>query len=434
MPAIDVSLTGPQSRAWELIKPGQTVCLMWGRGTGKSHFMRLVMWLLLAQYRDTVRDGAFGEKVRGIRIAWVMPTLKSFRDVHEHLLTAENAGKWRWLGGKINHSTLNIEFPNGSWVKCAPAKDHTSAAGRGWRPDVALADEFDDCGLSVWDSIVQPWFTEPWSLGIRVPGGTPRRGRHGNLYRLFKAGRDKLPGHHSVHATYLDSPETVNWEEANKAKLGPKPVFAREWLADPDSSEGLVYAFAEAFHVREPPKGMVFTRFAVGGDHGYTDPGCFLLGGITGHGEDATLWILEEVYETERVGSWWDDKAREWQKYSANWWLDPSQPARIRDLQQIVRAKKANNHIDDGVGRVADLLAIRKREDGQEYARLYISPRCKNLIREMGQYRRKRDPTNPDGFLEAIEDRNNHAMDSIRYLAMGEFGPSGGVRYEASSY
>ena len=54
-------------------------------------------------------------------------------------------------------------------------------------------------------------------------------------------------------------------------------------------------------------------------------------------------------------------------------------------------------------------------------------PKCKNTIREFGLYRRKKLP---DGtFSEEPEDRNNHAMDALRYLCMGRFGRLPNVRH-----
>jgi phage terminase large subunit len=81
------------------------------------------------------------------------------------------------------------------------------------------------------------------------------------------------------------------------------------------------------------------------------------------------------------------------------------------------------------------MLVIRQREDTPRFARLHISPTCPNTIREFGLYRRKRDPRNREAFLDDIEDRNNHAMDAIRYAIFNRFGGPdrrrGGVPHEA---
>ena len=429
MRELELNLNGPQSRAYELLGPGKTVCLPWGRGVGKSWFQRSAMWLLFAQYAGQVRQGA-REPLKGIRIAWLMPTLKQFKAVHGDALRREATGEWAFLGAKIDGTTLRLTLPDGSWMQPFPAAEWRSNSARGLRCDVVIADEVDDIDPSVYDAVVRPWFTEPWSLKIRIAGGTPRRGRNGLLYKLHKAGLDpESPRYSTVHATCCDAPETVDPIEVEDAKKHtPGPTFAREWLCDFDSAEGLVYAFDESFHVREPPPDVRFREHVVGVDHGWTDPGVYLLGGIAGHGDDATLWVLDEVYATEKPNAWWNQKAEEWQHLNARWFCDPSRPERIADLRRVVSAIKADNAIEAGVARVADLLAIREPEAGAPYSRLYVSPRCKNLIREFGLYRRKKDPHQADAFLEDIEGRHDHCADALRYMAMGKFGPLGGPR------
>jgi len=74
---------------------------------------------------------------------------------------------------------------------------------------------------------------------------------------------------------------------------------------------------------------------------------------------------------------------------------------------------------------VADRLIIRQSDPDDErtkYSRLYVSPKCKNLIREMGLYRRKRDSKNKDLVLDEIEDKHNHSLDSARYFLFSRFG------------
>jgi hypothetical protein len=59
-----------------------------------------------------------------------------------------------------------------------------------------------------------------------------------------------------------------------------------------------------------------------------------------------------------------------------------------------------------------------------------VAPCCANGIREISEYRRKRDPQDPDRYLEAIEDKNNHAMDADRYALFAQFGKPPSTRTE----
>jgi hypothetical protein len=228
--------------------------------------------------------------------------------------------------------------------------------------------------------------------------------------------------------TWRDSPEIISADTVEDAKANTAAsTFAREWECDFDSAEGLVYPFDEDFHVRLPPDIRHFQRFAVGVDHGWNDPGCILFCGVQGRGDDATLWILDEVYQSETPNYVWDSIVRE-RYQGVTGYPDPSRPDRIHDLRRAgLKCVEVDNSIEAGVARVADLLFIKSRDAGNDtverWARLYVAPHCVNVIREFKSYRRKPDNKNPGRFLEDIEDKNNHSLDCCRYVSMGEFGP-----------
>lgn len=433
---VEWRLTHPQSEAWQILSQGKpsTLCLEWGRGTGKSHFQRHAgIWMQVATHWKRRAVNELGKEFSGVRVAGLMPTLKQFRDVHAELLEQECYGDWKFLGGELNASTLEISFPNGSWFKPVPAAMATSKTGRGIRCDVILGDECDDIDPSVRAAVAKPWLSEKFppgqSIKHEIYGGTYRRGRYGLLYQLRKFGLDpELPRYHTIHATYRDCPEIVDSEEVEDARrTTPKAIFAREWECDPDSAEGLVYPFEEDFHVREiAPEAYARSRIVVGADHGWMDPGVLLEFAIIGHGQDAILWATREFYASERPNSEWDSIVR--QHYQGvRIWADPSRPDRIADYRRAgAHCQGADNAIEAGVARLTQLMSKREDENGAEFCQFYVSRNCPNLIRELGCYRRKRDPHTPDAFLEQIEDKNNHACDAGRYVAISEFGPYSG--------
>ena len=232
-----------------------------------------------------------------------------------------------------------------------------------------------------------------------------------------------------------DAPETVDPAYVESIRQTTLPsLFRREWECNFDSAEGLVYGdvFNEAEHVREPPTGIQFSEYIVGVDHGFEDPGVFLKIGVAGSGDDATCYVLDEVYQTKQEESWWVSQAQKWvgQHPQAKWYPDPARPDRIKALRKqagcsvpMKDGERADveNAIDDGVSSVADRLVLRPGVDGGRRSRLYVSPKCTNLIREFGLYRRKRDPRDKDTILEAIEDKNNHGMDALRYAIHNRF-------------
>lgn len=448
-----IRLNKPQMAAMRALSDRRTLVLCFGRGVGKSHWMRLAWWRLVSEWEHKPRLNSL-KRLKGVRIIVLMPTLKQGKDVHlSGILDDLSSPEWAHLRGKVNQQTLDITFPGGSWVKFFPGSDYNSRRALGMRADVVAFDEADDIDPEVRNTVALPWLSEPWSLKIELVSGTPRRGRYGLLYRSWRASqngaalragqepldelsdadRAVLASYHGFHATYADAPETVSAETVAKARATvPASTFKREWECDFDAGEGLVYAFFEDFHVRTPPDSAHWSEFWVGVDHGWADPGVFLLCAVHGRGADATLWVLDEYYATETANNIWNAKAVEWTKrYGESVGMPPpvfacdrSRPDRINDLVQAgVNARPAENAIEAGVARVAELFAIREADNRPEpWARLYIHPRCAQLRRELQTYRRKRDPHDPERFLEAIEDRNNHGCDALRYLAVERFG------------
>lgn len=487
--AVDLRFNAPQftTYGWLFdakgcVKRRRTVMLPWGRGVGKSWFRRQIWWTLVAQFDGKPRRESL-KPLKGVRITSMMPTLKQFKDVHGADIETELAadGPWGFLCGKYDRQSGQVTFPGGSWVKPFPATAYNAKRARGMRTDVLDTDEVDDIDADVYDSVAIPWLSEPWSLGVELPGGTPTRGRHGLWWRVLEATRlgrairrgeiarevalemqaaqavrdvlvnlapedwpaslpadiddaiiDILSAYFGRHATYRDAPETVSALAVARAKADtPEPTFKREWHADPDAGEGLVYAFDEDFHVRDPPPNMRFREYHVGVDHGFVDPAVMILFGVAGHGEDAVAWALDESYESGIQPSEWDERAQRWP--GATFWCDPSRPDRISALRNkglaIGSSDGPINPILPGLARMGDMIAKRAIEDSDErWSKFYVSRKCANLIREFGLYRRKK---RPDGsFAEEPEDKNNHAMDAARYFCFGRFGAPPNYRHE----
>lgn len=428
-----LKLNRPQSDSLHALRPRRTQCLPWGRGVGKSFWLRQAGHILVGQHRGKEREGAL-KSLRGIRIVWLMPSLKQFKAVHGALLDVEVSDDWGALGGKLNRTDYRVEYPDGSWLQPFPADLHRSSYARGLRADLVVLDEADDIERMVFESVIRPWFSEPWSLKMVLAGGTPRKGRHGLLYHLHSLGLNKeKPRYWTRHATWRDSPETVDPEEVKDAEENtPEPIFKREWLCDFDAAEGLVYGsvFDERFHVQEPPSDVRWSDVIIGGDAGWTDPGVLLLIGILGHGDDATAWVIEEVREPEQGNTWWVQQCQRLTKWypGAKLYHDPSAPDLVNEYRKYCQVvpQKVDNRIREGVRTVADRLLIRGNGDDRR-AHLYISPKCVRTIWEFGAYKNKPDSLNPDGYRDEPIDRDNHCMDALRYAIHGRFGKTQGL-------
>lgn len=437
---IDFTKCKAQELAYEHLQPGNTVCIPWGRGIGKSWFTRLICYLLVCKWDGKAREDT---DELGVRIVILMPNLVQAKKVHSQLLLSELEGRWKFLGATVNKTEWRVSFPGGSWIQFVSAEVADSA--RGIRCDVVFVDEADDVDPEVVESVTQPWFSEPRSLRITIIGGTPRRGRYGLLYRAgwqwpsvqywrnYDEGslteeevQETVSKHFSFHATAYDAPKLVDPKYLAQVKRKTnKTVFAREWLCDPDSAEGLVLPmFNPAIHVQQP--WLPFHTILVGGDHGFEDPAVFLAIGVSGYGRDAIAHVLWEYYKTHQtVGDLEVQAARINETYpSAKWYMDSSGADKIESYKRVIKKdiKAATHTIEDGVSVFANMLALRSNEFGEEKPHLYISPSCPNLIREMGLYRRKRDPKNKERVLDDIEDKDNHAIDSARYPLYHFFG------------
>lgn len=425
--ALRIPLNGPQSAALEMLGPGNTLTLPWGRGVGKSWFQRFVWYYLVSKWDGVRREGH--STLRGVRIVLLAPTRKQAADVHARLMMQELDGpeaQWRHLRARVDRSIWRVEFPGGSWIQFFGADSADYA--RGLRVDCVATDEADDVDMHTYDSVVEPWFSEPWSLKMRILGGTPKRGRKGLLYRQHNLGVKGSSGYFTFPATYVDAPEQVDQQHVARLKeTTPAETFSREWECNFDASEGLVYNnFYEHFHVRELPPGIVWNEVIVGVDHGYEDPGVILVIGIQGSGRDAVAWALYEVYEQHKTLTWWKEQVREiagWYP-TARWYADPSRPDTIEEYRRAgaTRIEGAANAIDDGVAVVLDRLVIHADAEGNRWSRLYVLPTCKNTIHEFGNYRRKRDPRDPDHITEQFVAGNDHALDSLRYAVFTRFG------------
>ena len=63
--------------------------------------------------------------VKGVRIIFLLPTKKQFVDIHGRLLRQENDHTWSHLGGRLNRTTYQVDFPGGSFIAPFPASNLT---------------------------------------------------------------------------------------------------------------------------------------------------------------------------------------------------------------------------------------------------------------------------------------------------------------------
>jgi hypothetical protein len=425
-----------QGRAFRQCQPGTTATFPWGRGSGKTTLGRLLL-----------HTGALDNP--GIHIGLLMPTLKQARQVYwTPYLFADFDGPLKpFIKGKPNKTSLEVTFKNGSRLTTWGAEN---AGGiRGQRFHRLIEDEADDIDPDVEQAVVRPTFSRSGVNALWVKFGTPRRGRAGSLYSSYSKALRKVPGYSGFALKSSQSPQVDQVWLKGVANDTTPDIFKREYDVDFDAAGGRVWGdvFLESFHDSLPPENVKWSSVFICCDHGWEDPGCLLLVLVLGRGRDAVAWVVEEVYERHRTEGWWVDQAKLWLELypRARFYGDPSMPSRVEAYRRAgANTQEVNNSIDDGVAAVADRFLIRKRYDdeGNElegYAKLYVSPRCVNLLTELGcevppyldgrkpldgigPYMRKRDSEVEGRYLDEIVDKNNHASDALRYGIFNFFG------------
>jgi phage terminase large subunit len=410
-----------------------TVGIGWGRGGGKSWFLRLVWYLLVAHWDTRVRPLA---PSTGVRIVLIMADLQAAKRVHADLMLAELAeqGQWGFLGGRVDRTNWRVRFPGGSWIQWVSAEQALSI--KGMRCDVICIDECDQVDKDAIDTRAGPWLTEQHSLSIRIIVGTPERGRFGLLYRTWARANGKVfdnngqlfVNHAFSLATSYEFPHFIPRTKLDRERAEMVPqLFEREYLCNWDASEGLVYPhFRDDFHVVPPHPDTIWREYIVGVDFGFNDPAIIDVFGVAGSGRDIQLHQVDEFVLKEKTDSQLADVAKRVEALypKARWYADPSRPQTIESLRREARVniQGADHSLEDGLATVADALLVRTRPDGTQWAQLYVHPRCVHTVREYGEYRWKRDPKNRDSVIDRIEDKNNHSMDATRYAIFTHFG------------
>jgi hypothetical protein len=172
-------------------------------------------------------------------------------------------------------------------------------------------------------------------------------------------------------------------------------------------------------------KEVVFKRYIGGLDHGWNDPAVLLVIGCT----DEDYYIIEESYVSQvnvlvvdNSGNLQDCLVKRYNELHAKYpmneiWGDPSEPETLSTYKRYgLPVRIAANEIKDGIRHV-DMLYKVKEDTGRP--NLYINRKCRNTIKETGNYRWK---DNKDGnSIDEPEDKNNHTQDCKRYAAYSDW-------------
>lgn len=375
-----------------LASDADTVVYQGGARAGKTWAGALKALLLALQYPSC----------RGMIVAPSYPMLKQAVIV-ELTTLADSMGLLRhWTWNKVDGE---ITLPTGGHILLRTASNPSSLLGAtlGW----AVGDE-----VALWPkqayNYLQGRLSDPKGPRQVVFTFTPKGTSHWT-YGLLSESRAGLD---VIRATSHDNPTLPQdyFERVDREYGTGSLIWRQEVLGEYVAFEGLVYPqFNVETHVVQLPKDLQFVSVVGGVDWGWTHPGVLLVGGLDAEG---VLWIVEEVYESERTIEWWIDRAKELsEKWKVlTWYCDPSEPANIQAFKRAgVPATKAINEVVPGLAAVG----------GRLYANtLRISLDCTHLRSETLTYCFKQSR---EGVIRPDEPSkvNDHAADAARYLVMG---------------
>lgn len=208
-------------------------------------------------------------------------------------------------------------------------------------------------------------------------------------------------------------PITDVWERFTNLDVN---IFDTEWLCKRAGRSGRMFpAFDEDVHVIEGYRVNPNLPVYAGQDFGFTNPACTVL--CQADSSD-NVYFFDEVAKTEQTeeqlskegGAW----KQVWEQYNPAFWAcDPENPSAIQTMKNngIKTAKGVKVPRLDSIGLIRRWL----RPPSSARPKFFVSRKCRNLIREMLNWQKRKD--SEDGKKE-----DDHMIDATRYICWYLFG------------
>ena len=422
-------LPNPHDKQSEfLADPHRYKVLCWGRRTGKS----------VAVWEKVVLEGMLRQGTYYI----IAPTYKQAKSIYWRDICKRYKGEFmtfneQELSVTFDHlSNITIPTQHGeitvshdpnlppTRIELKGADNPDSLRGTGICGAVMDEFAFMPDGKYLYDTIIRPALADRngWAVFISTPNGV-----HNHFYDLVRNAQAQPDRYYYSYATAQDNPyfSKDEWEETKTEyeREGKVDEFNQEWLAQFSNPAQLIYSmFDRDKHVfnditEVPDQGT----YVLGIDFGMTDPTAALFVKIDYEGN---WWVFDEVYKQDlhldqlvyvlrdKMGD--DHYTRIIGDGAARFELESLRKRRFR----ITASKKGADSIANGIKEVKALLNIR---EGTGKPKMFIHSSCKNTIREFESYSWIKDSNGE--ITNVPEDRDNHAMDAIRYLAIDRSKP-----------
>lgn len=366
-----------------------------GRGSTKSSFIGLTIPLLLMQnpnchvvvlrkVRNTVKNSVFPQIQWGIDTLQMTGKFRAITSPHEITYTLTGQ-KILFFGLDDPAKVKSIKLPFGY-------------VGIVWFEEL---DQFS--GMEEIRNVLQSLLRGGEKYWVFCTYNPPKSRNNWVNEEIIQARPDRLV-HHS---TYLEVPREWLGEqfflEADTLKNKNELLYRHEYLGEVTGTGGAVFDNVEDMAMSDERVGN-FDRLYYGLDFGFAvDPLAFVA--IHYDKKKEEVYIFDELYRqkltNDRTGKWLKRKYP-----TAMLIADSAEPKSIAELRSMgvnVRgARKGRDSVDYGIKWL------------QSRRTIYIDKRrCPNAYREFVTYEYER---NREGqFISAYPDKNNHAIDAVRY-------------------
>ena len=394
---IEIVLTKPQSRVFN--STSRYVVNVAGRRSGKTHLARTKLF--------TEASNAPHQRCWYVAPTYRMAKQIMWQDMKELVLTS------RRNSGPPNETDLSIPLINGTTIALRGADNPDSLRGVGI--DYLVLDEVQDMSEETWQAVLKPALAD--RRGRAMFCGTPKG--YNWFYDLWQEGH--TDNEWSCFRSTTVEAGIVPSDEIEKQRRTMDPrLFRQEFEASFETLAGRVHqAFQREIHVTDEVVDDVKHVF-VGMDFN-VNPMCACFGYVAGDqlhifGEavlaDANTELmarkLSEVFSGRHVSVYPDPAGRQRRTSAA---LGQTDLSILESYGFEVIAPRRAPAVVDRINEVNAML-----ENSQEEARLFIHPRCKQLIKSLEGLTYK-DGTNQPDKLSGLD----HMADALGYLVHGTF-------------
>lgn len=222
------------------------------------------------------------------------------------------------------------------------------------------------------------------------------------------------------HSTYRDAPAEWLGEQfladAERLKEKNEAAYRHEYLGEVTGTGGSVFENVEERRISDEEI-STFDTFRYGLDFGFAvDPLAFVS--MAYDRKHERLYLLDEIYQPKLTNREAARRIEAKVPASATIWADSAEPKSIAELRElglkVFGVKKGPDSVDYGIRWLQSLEKI-----------IIDKKRCPNAYKEFVNYEYER--TRDGAFISAYPDKNNHAIDAVRYGMRNDM-RTGGLR------